>query len=67
MDPRGWICLEDLIMEFVFAERGNTAEVLRFIRDLAEYEGLLDEVVADEATLEHWLFDMKKAEVIFAV
>ena len=26
-----------------------------------------EEVVADEETLEHWLFDQKKAEVIFAV
>ena len=26
---------------------------------------MLDEVVADEALLEHWLFDEKKAEVIF--
>ena len=37
------------------------------IRDLAEYEKLLDEVVADEATLEEWIFDQKKAEVIFAM
>ena len=41
--------------------------ILQFIRDLAEYEKLLDEVVADEATLEEWIFDQKKAEVIFAM
>ena len=28
---------------------------------------MLDEVVADEATLETWIFDKQKAEVIFAV
>ncbi len=54
-------------MEIVFAERKDTAEVLRFIRALADYEKLLDEVVADVPTLEHWLFDERKAEVIFAV
>lgn len=54
-------------MEFVFAERNDTEEILGFIRDLAEYEHMSDEVVADVETLEHWLFDLKKAEVIFAV
>lgn len=53
-------------MEFVKAERKDTAEILGFIRGLAEYEKLSSEVVADEKTLEHWLFDEKKAEVIFA-
>lgn len=28
---------------------------------------MLDEVVADEATLETWIFDKQKAEVIFAI
>ena len=54
-------------MEFIFAERKDTQTVLDFIRELADYEHMLDEVVADAATLEHWLFDEKKAEVIFAV
>ena len=49
------------------AERADTELILQFIRDLAEYEKMLDEVVADEATLETWLFDKQKAEVIFAV
>ncbi len=49
------------------AERADTGLILQFIRDLAEYETMLDEVVADEATLETWLFDKQKAEVIFAV
>lgn len=31
------------------------------------YEKMLDEVVADEKTLEEWIFDRQKAEVIFAL
>ncbi len=54
-------------MEFVFADRSDTEEILYFIKELADYEQMLDEVVADTQTLEHWLFDEKKAEVIFAV
>ena len=54
-------------MEFEFAKREDTAEVLEFIKALAAYENMSNEVVADVETLEHWLFDEKKAEVIFAV
>lgn len=52
-------------MEFRYAERKDTALILRFIKELAEYEKMLDEVVADEKTLEEWIFDRQKAEVIF--
>ncbi len=52
---------------FVFAERRDVPVILEFIKALAEYEKMSDEVVAEVATLEHWLFDQKKAEVIFAV
>ena len=54
-------------LKFRYAERKDTALILRFIKELAAYENLLDEVVADEATLETWLFDKQKAEVIFPV
>lgn len=54
-------------MTFRPAERGDTALILGFIRQLAEYEKLADEVVADEATLEGWIFDRQKAEVIFVL
>ena len=54
-------------MEFIFAERSDTEEILYFIKELADYEHMLDEVVADTKTLDHWLFDEKKAEVIFAM
>lgn len=54
-------------MEFQFAVRSDTPEILSFIKGLAEYEHMADDVVADVPTLEHWLFDEKKAEVLFAV
>ncbi len=54
-------------LTFRYAVRKDIPLILQFIRDLAEYEKLLDEVVADEATLEEWIFDQKKAEVIFAI
>lgn len=57
----------EVTMNYIYAKREDTPLILQFIKELAEYEGMLNEVVADEATLEHWLFDEKKAEVIFAV
>lgn len=54
-------------LEFRNAERKDTALILQFIRELADYEKMLDEVVADEVTLEEWIFDKQKSEVIFAM
>ena len=54
-------------LAFRYAERKDVPLILQFIKDLAEYEKLLEEVVADEATLEEWIFDQKKAEVLFAM
>ena len=54
-------------MEFRTAQRGDTALILQFIRELADYEKMLDQVVATPELLEEWLFDRQKAEVIFAV
>ena len=62
--------LEDKYMEnlhFRFAERKDTALILKFIRDLADYEHMLDEVVTDEANLEKWIFDKEQCEVVFAM
>ena len=56
----------DSELTFRYAERKDTALILKFIKGLAEYEKMLDEVIADEATLEEWIFDRQKAEVIFA-
>lgn len=41
--------------------------ILKFIKELADYEKLLHEVVATEEILDEWLFDKQKAEVIFAL
>ena len=54
-------------VEFRFAERKDSALILQFIKDLADYEKMAEEVIADEQTLEKWIFDKQKAEVIFAV
>ena len=54
-------------MEIRDAERKDTAIILKFIKDLAAYENMLDQVVATEKLLEEWLFDKKAAEVIFAL
>ena len=54
-------------MEFRSAEREDTALILQFIRALAEYEHMENEVVATPELLEEWLFDKQKAEVIFAL
>lgn len=53
-------------LNFRYAERNDVSLILKFIRELAAYEKMLDGVVADEATLEEWIFDKNKAEVIFA-
>lgn len=55
------------MVEFRYAERKDVTLILWFIKQLASYEKLLDEVVADEHTLEEWMFDKNKAEVIFAL
>ena len=50
-----------------FAQRGDEGIILDFIRRLAEYEKMSDEVVATEELLTEWVFDKNKAEVIFAL
>ena len=54
-------------LRFRYAEERDVPLILRFIKDLAEYEKMSDAVAADEALLEEWIFRRKKAEVIFAV
>ena len=49
------------------AERKDIPLILAFIRELAEYERMEDQVVADEAILTEWIFDKGRADVIFAV
>lgn len=54
-------------MDIRYAERKDVPLILQFIKELAVYEHMLDEVVADEKILEEWIFDKGKAEVIFAL
>lgn len=54
-------------METRYAQRQDVQIILQFIKELAEYEHMLDEVIADEKILEEWIFDKQKAEVIFAL
>lgn len=53
-------------LSFRFAEAEDCGKILFFIRELASYEKMSDEVVATEKLLREWLFEKKIAEVIFA-
>lgn len=53
--------------EFRFAKQEDIGLILSFIKELAEYEKMSDEVVADEKILKEWIFAKGKAEVIFAM
>ena len=53
--------------EIRFAEEKDTAAILGFIRELAEYENMLGDVVATEELLREWIFEKQKAEVILAL
>ena len=54
-------------LTFRFAEAADTPLILEFIKKLADYEHMLDQVVADEATLADQLFHRKNAQVLFAL
>lgn len=55
------------MLTFRFANSGDCGLILDFIKALAAYEKMSDDVVATEALLEKWIFEEKKAEVLFAV
>ena len=54
-------------MDVRFATREDAGKILAFIKELAAYEKMENEVVATEELLCEWVFDKQKAEVIFAV
>ena len=54
-------------LTFRFAVKEDVSTILYFIRQLAEYERMSNEVVATEELLEEWIFEKQKAEVLFAV
>ena len=47
------------------ATKADAALILRFIKELADYEGLLHEVVATEEVLTEWIFEKGRARVLF--
>lgn len=53
--------------KFRIATEQDIALIIDFIRGLAEYEKMTDEMIADEALLREWIFEKNKAEVIFAL
>ena len=54
-------------VKFRFASPADVSLILQFIRELAEYEKMLDDVVATEELLKEWIFTKEKAEVIFVM
>ena len=49
-----------------FAKPGDEKTILGFIKGLAEYENMSDDVVATEELLREWIFEKQKAEVLLA-
>lgn len=49
------------------AERKDVPLILQFIKEIAAYEKMSDQVIAEETTLETWIFDKEKAEVFFVL
>ena len=52
-------------MTFRFAAETDCGLILGFIRQLAAYEKMSDQVVATEELLREWIFVKQKAEVLF--
>ena len=54
-------------VRFREATENDVGLILQFIRALAEYEKMSNEVVATEEILREWLFEKQSARVIFAM
>lgn len=52
---------------FRYATESDVPLILDFIKKLADYEKMSDEVIATEDLLNEWLFEKNKAEVLFLV
>ena len=53
-------------LSFRWANENDCGLILFFIKELASYENMLNDVVATEELLHEWIFEKKKAKVIFA-
>lgn len=49
-----------------YARETDVPQILNFIKQLAIYEDMLDDVVATESLLREWIFEKQKAEVLLA-
>ena len=58
--------MEDTL-NFRYANETDVKLILYFVKELAKYEKMLDDVIATEELLQDWIFIKKKAEVIFAI
>lgn len=56
---------EVYLLTYREATKEDIPLIYRYIKELAAYEGLADEVTTSEQLLAEWLFDKKGAEVIF--
>ena len=52
-------------LTFRFAQPEDAEKILFFINELAKYEKMENDVVATPQLLREWIFEKKKAEVIF--
>ena len=59
--------MENKKTSFRFATRNDCSLILQFIKGLASYEKMEDEVIATEELLNEWIFEKNKAEVLFAL
>ena len=53
--------------EIRFATEQDVSLIFNFVKALAEYEKMSDQVVTNEDILREWIFEKKKAEVLFAM
>ena len=49
-----------------YAQEHDVPQILYFIKELAIYENMLDDVVATESLLREWIFEKQTAEVLLA-
>ena len=54
-------------VKFREATEADVGLILQFIRALADYEKMSDDVVATEEILREWLFEKRSANVVFAM
>lgn len=50
-----------------YAKESDVPLIIELVKKLAEYENMLDQVIATEELMRKWIFEEKKAEVIFAL